>query len=220
MNTTRNCAVPHVKVNPSYLAQRSACSPKEDAQPLWGLTPTVACTPWVWTISTRCWRSILWWGGRLRAWLWTDWAGFLADPVFSHQQPSNITKERDFRKKDVDNFFFFPFFCQEAKHDSQFKSFWWWLCINICKDKGLFSYFDHNELHTVNIFGKHVLSFNRIEQCKCCFTLCAFCNHHNALNYSCWMDTRTPVGQYVMSVLAYHWLQLSLVRIYTNVSWG
>lgn len=96
----------------------------------------------------------------------------------------------------------FFIFCQKAKHNSQFKSFWLWLHINIFKDKGLFSYFNHNELHTVNIFcGKHMLSFNRIEQCKCCFTLCAFCNHHNALNYSWWIDTRTPVGQYVMNVL-------------------
>lgn len=142
-------------MNPSYSAQRSACSPKGDARPPWRLTPTAACTPWVWTISTRCWRSILWWGGRSRVWLWTDWDGFLADPVLSRHQLTDATKQKRLQKKELDTFVPFG---QGAKHDSQFKPFCLFLHMNIGGYRIIY-YLLHSQWATNGeyFWGKHFL---------------------------------------------------------------
>lgn len=70
----------------SSLFQRFACWHRDDAQPAWGLRPTAVFTRWARTVLARSWRSILWWGGRLRVWPWTDWTALRADRVISQSQ--------------------------------------------------------------------------------------------------------------------------------------
>lgn len=113
IHTTNPCIFLQVKLTFCDRVQRSACWPKEDARPPWRLIPTAACTPWVWTVSTRSWRSILSWGGRLRAWPWTDWAAFLADPVISRHQLTNILKTQKKRHSRKDGGIF-DTFCPEG----------------------------------------------------------------------------------------------------------